>query len=380
MEIGKDGSFHKRLNGEGIFTVEDFLRLLVKDQQKLRNILGSGMSNKMWEALLDHAKTCVLSGKLYVYYKDDSRNVGVVFNNIYELNGLISGEQYLSADSLSDRQKLYVDTLVKKAYENWNEVIEYDGKSLMNIKQNRRSSTRNELQLGAADYSNAVHQLQLPQLPVPTEQVHASPQVGAYNDNRSTRYLGQSQAVNSNSGNQFESMQFVPDDLINNSQQQQSSRNGRDVVGLVLGPPQSSSLDFQNVGSSMLPSNLNSFDDWTNIGDKTVGVGDKTVGDLLSEEEIRLRSHEMLENEDRQHLLRLFTMGGQASINTTEDGGYGFPSCMPSPMPNFGHEYRSCPAKAVAGWLKIKAAMRWGFFIRKKASERRAQLVELEEE
>ena len=64
------------------------------------------MSNKMWEALLDHAKTCVLSGKLYVYYTDDSRNVGVVFNNIFELNGLISGEQYFPTDSLSDSQKV----------------------------------------------------------------------------------------------------------------------------------------------------------------------------------------------------------------------------------------------------------------------------------
>lgn len=64
------------------------------------------MSNKMWEALVDHAKTCVLSGKFYVYYTDDSRNVGVVFNNIYELNGLISGEQYFPADSLSDSQKV----------------------------------------------------------------------------------------------------------------------------------------------------------------------------------------------------------------------------------------------------------------------------------
>ncbi|CAN1198467.1 Calmodulin-binding protein 60 C [Linum perenne] len=105
-KIGKDGSFHKKLNQQGIFTVEDFLRLAVKDAHKLRNILGSGMSNKMWEALLEHAKTCVLSGKLYVYYPEDSRNVGVVFDNIYQLNGLISGDQYYSADSLSDEQKV----------------------------------------------------------------------------------------------------------------------------------------------------------------------------------------------------------------------------------------------------------------------------------
>ena len=64
------------------------------------------MSNKMWDALLDHAKTCVLSGKLYVYYPDFSRNVGAVFNNIYELNGLISEDQYYTANSLSDDQKV----------------------------------------------------------------------------------------------------------------------------------------------------------------------------------------------------------------------------------------------------------------------------------
>lgn len=69
-------------------------------------ILGSGMSNKMWDVLVEHAKTCVLSGKLYIYYSDDARNVGVVFNNIYELGGLIAGGQYHPADSLSDSQKV----------------------------------------------------------------------------------------------------------------------------------------------------------------------------------------------------------------------------------------------------------------------------------
>lgn len=69
-------------------------------------ILGSGMSNKMWEALIEHAKTCVLSGNLYIYYPDETRSVGVVFNNIYELSGLIVNDQYYPADSLSDSQKV----------------------------------------------------------------------------------------------------------------------------------------------------------------------------------------------------------------------------------------------------------------------------------
>ena len=71
-------------------------------------ILGSGMSNRMWETLAEHSKTCVLSEMLYVYYPEDS--VGVVFNNIYEFSGLISGKQYYPADSLSDNQKVCVES------------------------------------------------------------------------------------------------------------------------------------------------------------------------------------------------------------------------------------------------------------------------------
>jgi len=37
-KIGKDGAFHKRLNKAGIYTVEDFLRLVVRDSHRLRNV------------------------------------------------------------------------------------------------------------------------------------------------------------------------------------------------------------------------------------------------------------------------------------------------------------------------------------------------------
>lgn len=132
--IGKDGAFHKRLNQAGIFTVEDFLRLVVMDPQKLRNILGSGMSNKMWEGTVEHAKTCVLNGKLHVYYADDKQNIGVIFNNIFQLMGLIADGQYMSVDLLSESEKIYVDKLVKVAYENWENVVEYDGEALIGVK------------------------------------------------------------------------------------------------------------------------------------------------------------------------------------------------------------------------------------------------------
>lgn len=64
------------------------------------------MSNRMWENTVEHAKTCVLGGKLYVYYADGSHRMGVVFNHIYELRGLISEGQFLSLESLNDNQKV----------------------------------------------------------------------------------------------------------------------------------------------------------------------------------------------------------------------------------------------------------------------------------
>jgi hypothetical protein len=66
------------------------------------------MSNKMWDSLVEHAKTCVLSGKHYVYYARDSRNVGAIFNNIYEFTGLIADDQFISAENLTDNQKVSV--------------------------------------------------------------------------------------------------------------------------------------------------------------------------------------------------------------------------------------------------------------------------------
>lgn len=71
-------------------------------------ILGNGMSNKMWEGTVEHAKTCLLSGKLHVYYADDKQNIGVIFNNIFQLMGLIADGQYMSFDSLLDNEKVFL--------------------------------------------------------------------------------------------------------------------------------------------------------------------------------------------------------------------------------------------------------------------------------
>ncbi|TXG47293.1 hypothetical protein EZV62_026587 [Acer yangbiense] len=383
-KIGKDGSFHKRLNRAGIYRVEDFLRLVVRDSQKLRNILGSGMSNKMWDILVEHAKTCVLSGKLYVYYPDDARNVGVVFNNIYELSGLIANGQYYSADSLSDSQKVtvpnwrnlsrkevHVDTLVKKAYDNWMHVIEYDGKSLLDFMQNKSVvSPQADIPTGPQNYLNSFdQQVALPTLtvPPPPEQpsMDSGLSVGGYNDSMPSRFPMHPQNVNVNAPIQFDGTSYPLQTPLVSAPQQVHLPRSNDL--LAPGPSQSSSLGFQSIGTS----NPNTYR----------GVEDY----FSSEDEIRMRSHEMLENDDMQHLLRIFNMGGQGqgqgSFNATEDG-YPYSSpFMSNPSPNysFDDEPSRSSGKAVVGWLKLKAALRWGIFIRKKAAERRAQLVELDE-
>ncbi|KAL5699260.1 Calmodulin-binding protein 60 B [Ranunculus cassubicifolius] len=382
-KIGKDGSFHKRLNKSGIRTVEDFLRLVVRDSQRLRNILGSGMSNKMWDALVEHAKTCVLGGKHYVYHADDTRNIGVVFNNIYELIGLIAGPQYYPLDSLSESQKDYVDSLVKKAYDNWMHVIEYDGKALLGYKQNKELSVPQiKAPMSATDYSQSYDQqvsLQQQRLPPPQDHlpIGSGLTVDGYNG-----YSVHSQHLNSGAHMQYDTNSYAPPQnhhqlVGSTSQQNHMIRN--DMVGLALGQPHSSGdFEFQTgvpppVQTSQQQTGALPFDDWSRHRDNRGGLEE-----FFTEDEIRLRSHEMLENEDMQQLLRVFSMNGHGG---TGEDGYGFSSYMPSPALtyNFEEDKTRSSGKAVVGWLKLKAALRWGIFIRKKAAERRAQIVELDD-
>lgn len=75
------------------------------------------MSNRMWENTVEHAKTCVLGGKIYVYFTDETHGSGAVFNHIYELRGLIADEQFLPLESLTHSQKVgvhfFLNILVK---------------------------------------------------------------------------------------------------------------------------------------------------------------------------------------------------------------------------------------------------------------------------
>ena len=74
--------------------------------------------------------------------------------------------------------QVYADTLIKKAYENWMHVVEYDGKSLLSLKQNRiEDSPRTESPVTQPNTNFYNHQVALPSLPVApaVEQPSADP-------------------------------------------------------------------------------------------------------------------------------------------------------------------------------------------------------------
>ncbi|KAI3726947.1 hypothetical protein L1987_66754 [Smallanthus sonchifolius] len=126
-KIGKGGAFHKRLNKEKIKTVKDFLALSYLDPARLRNILGSGMSAKMWEAAVEHARRCIVDDKkLYLYCPPSLNKDGVVFNVVGQVLGVLSDRKYVVADNLSELERDEAYKLVISAFQHQESIISYD--------------------------------------------------------------------------------------------------------------------------------------------------------------------------------------------------------------------------------------------------------------
>ncbi|XP_021891891.1 calmodulin-binding protein 60 A isoform X2 [Carica papaya] len=126
-KIGKDGAFHKRLSQENINTVKDFLTLLFIDPSKLRHILGTGMSAKMWEITVEHARTCVIDKRVFLYYPPSSlKKSGVVFNIVGQVMGLLLECQYVPCDKLAETEKAEAQKMVLSAFKHWEEVVSYE--------------------------------------------------------------------------------------------------------------------------------------------------------------------------------------------------------------------------------------------------------------
>ncbi|XP_011071789.1 calmodulin-binding protein 60 A-like isoform X1 [Sesamum indicum] len=130
-KIGKDGAFHKRLRKERVNTVQDFLMLLFLDPTRLRNILGTGMSAKMWEVTVEHARTCVLDKKLYLY--NTTQKNAVVFDVVGQLMGISSNGHYIPTDKLSEAEKAEARRMVISAFADREKIITIDDESSLNM-------------------------------------------------------------------------------------------------------------------------------------------------------------------------------------------------------------------------------------------------------
>lgn len=396
-KIGKDGAFHKRLNERGIGTVVDFLRFYVMDRQNLRHILGSGMSNKMWEATVEHAKTCILSGKLYVFYADKSHNVGVIFNYIYELMGVISNSLYKSVDSLTDNEKIYVDKLVKVAYENWSSVMEYDGETLVSEEAHGSEGVYSQFGVSKTGGSmsgpsyNSEMVLSSPIMHFENASTisnlsnntagGATPQSYDYGSGTSRKYASQDQLARS-IGVLSTGIDVSSQASLSGHQRDFVSGNEASITGLALGPPQSMisrAVDFQSAPLSQEVQTDSV--DWARGRLQDPILPASHVDEYFIEEDLRARSLELLDSDDMQQLLRLqYPLNPENFYLQQSEDTHGFSGFTPSP--SFGEEHARSSGKAYVGWLKLKAALRWGIFIRKivaEKAEKRARLEELED-
>ncbi|KAJ6384610.1 hypothetical protein OIU78_027840 [Salix suchowensis] len=129
--IAKDGAFHKRLVSYGVKSVQDFLQLYMVDPTTLRTVLGCGISNKIWDTIIEHANTCVLDGSRFYSYFDAGQSIGLLFDSVYKVVGaMFDGQNYEALHSLSPAKKALVENVRWQAYKNLNSFIQVDSSNI----------------------------------------------------------------------------------------------------------------------------------------------------------------------------------------------------------------------------------------------------------
>ncbi|KAL8042066.1 hypothetical protein ABFX02_09G026300 [Erythranthe guttata] len=168
-KIGKDGAFHKRLRNERVNTVQDFLMLFFLDPTRLRNILGTGMSGKMWDIAVEHARTCVLDKKLYLY--GPSQKNAVVFNVVGELMGIFSSGNYFPVDNLSKAEKANAHESIISAFQDRKKILPFEDESSL--------ITQSSSNLPSEDITSHSY---LQQSPFSPNYMHSSFSIGGFDD------------------------------------------------------------------------------------------------------------------------------------------------------------------------------------------------------
>ncbi|MBA0680819.1 hypothetical protein Goari_012497, partial [Gossypium aridum] len=85
-------------------------------------ILGGGISNRVWETIIEHALSCVPDDDEWYTYHGTAQRVVLVLNSIYNVVEVtFDGQDYLPVENLTFSQKLLVEDAKRQAYKNvWN--------------------------------------------------------------------------------------------------------------------------------------------------------------------------------------------------------------------------------------------------------------------
>jgi len=115
-------------------------------------VLGTGMSSKMWEITLDHARSCVLDSSVHVYQAPGfQKKTAVVFNVVAQVLGLLVDFQYIPAEKLSEIEKAQAEVMVIDALSHLNEVISYDDE--VSMMRNVLNAPASQGSVAGIDYS-----------------------------------------------------------------------------------------------------------------------------------------------------------------------------------------------------------------------------------
>ncbi|XP_057844765.2 calmodulin-binding protein 60 F isoform X2 [Cryptomeria japonica] len=383
--IGKEGAFHKKLSSESIKTVMDFLRELNRNPQGLRQILGNGMSTKMWEGTVEHARTCILNNKQYVYNPPHQNNGSVIFNVVYAPVAVNWADGRLIAwNSISEAETPWAEKLVKSAYQHWpNGVRELEDGYLMN---------------------NTAHLLALQHTPVQVLEGNGNPgyqgmALLSQQDEQAAHLDAKSEMVGRQQPMKYSSNDWLqPSESVNMVDSTEVAMvTGFMHQGMAPQPVESPSLALAPRLTSTyqytLPyqqANLNSHiyrnshrnqypdiikNDWASEPNEGQGgfYHSNSSNDLVNR---------CAENED---ILFRFCSGGTAEQgynffpNTPGEQMFNFTHLPPTANFGFNMSGDRLHGKAYMGWLKLKAALKWGISVRKVVAAKKAKVEELED-
>ncbi|OQU86387.1 hypothetical protein SORBI_3003G083200 [Sorghum bicolor] len=113
-KIGKEGAFHRKLKRSNVGNVQEFVRMLMVKPDELRAILGDGMTDRMWEATTNHAKTCLPGDKVYAHV---TQHGTIYLNSIFNILRVDTSGVEWPLQQLNRGQTMMVQQMLLDAYE-----------------------------------------------------------------------------------------------------------------------------------------------------------------------------------------------------------------------------------------------------------------------